>query len=132
MVVAIAFMSSGIAHLLNPYEFLSHVYNYNILKLSTGQYVVMVLPVCECFVGTYLLSGVAISASFLLAACLCLVFIAAQISVLWRGMVIACGCSGLSGSDIISLATIGKSAALFIASIIGVMSRRLYNTREPD
>ena len=122
------FLWSSLPKLRQPYDFLGSVYQYEMVGPKLGVFVATVLPWLEALLGVCLLGSVFVRGSLLLAAGLLAFFTFAQASVLWRGLAISCGCFGSSG-ELISYATVLRTALLFVAALVAftlplLLSRR--------
>ena len=94
LVLAAFWLRSGLAHLGNPYYFLSSIYMYEIVGPSVGPLVAMVVPVLQlvlavCLVARQFVGGALFASSALLA-----LFASVQGSAWARGLQIGCGCFG--------------------------------------
>lgn len=94
---------SALAHLADPYFFLSSVYDYQLTGVQIGEAVALLLPHMELAVGSCLVLGVWRRAAVLVAAAMFITFLALQVSAWSRGLSISCGCFGASGSEQIGL-----------------------------
>lgn len=112
-------MSAAI-HLSNPYEFLSAIYGYRIGDESIGEAAAIAIPFLLAGVGGALLFGFAVEGAFATAIGLLIMFSAAQISVIARGIVADCGCFGMAGSSPVDRHTLVRLGILLIVAIVGL------------
>lgn len=88
--VLLILSSSG--KLTDPSLFAASIENYRILTGTSAVVLATVIPWMELFCGLFILSGVILRGSALLAGVLLTVFTFAVISALIRGLDISCGC----------------------------------------
>lgn len=129
------FVWSGLAKIRQPYDFLSNVYDYELVGAKLGLLVAVVLPWLEVLVGAALLIGLFAGGGMLGAFFLCALFVGVQSSALARGLTIACGCFSATSAGLISYTTLIRTSLLLLASgaILGwhvYEGRRL--RRHPD
>lgn len=86
------FIASSLPKIRLPYEFLSSVYNYEIVGPKMGVLVAMVLPWLELFVGVCLVGGVFVGGALLGSIGLGMMFTFVLASALYRRLDISCGC----------------------------------------
>lgn len=113
LAVGVLFVRSSIAHLSNPYFFLSSIYGYKIVGPDFGFALALVIPFVQLVVVCCLLARTFVSASFSLAAFLFATYSVAQASALWRGLNIQCGCFGSTASNPINAGTLSMVIGLF-------------------
>ena len=119
-ILAFVFLLSASIHLSNPYEFMSAIYGYRIGNESVGEAAALAIPFLLAGVGGALLFGVAIEGAFATAIGLLIVFLAAQISVISRGISADCGCFGMAGSSPVDRHTLVRLGMILAGSIIGL------------
>ena len=126
LVLGCVLLSSSVAKLRKPYDFLANVYQYELVSPKVGLLVAMALPWLELLIAICLFGGVFLGGSFLLTVSLAAIFIAAQSSVLHRGMFISCGCFGGSPERVIDYETLMRTVlfgALALAGYFGWIMR---------
>jgi putative oxidoreductase len=105
--IGFVLLRAALAHLGNPYFFLSSIYDYQLLPPRAGEVVAVVLPHIELTVAVCLVLGWWRHAAALVAGFMLFGFSAIQ-SVAWaRGLEISCGCFGPSSTE-----TVGGWAVL--------------------
>ena len=119
-ILAFVFLLSAAIHLSNPYEFMSAIYGYQIGHESIGEAAAIAIPFLLAGAGGALLFGFAVEAAFSTAIGLLIVFSAAQISVIWRGITADCGCFGMAGSSPVDRHTLVRLGLLLVIAIIGL------------
>jgi hypothetical protein len=125
------FLASSLPKVRQPYDFLADVYKYQLTGLAWSHFIAMVLPFLELTLAVCLLGGLVVGGSFLLSGLLTLMFAAAQISALVRGLPIACGCFGsLVSSELVGYGTLARLALMFAAAAMGLWAQR-YATEPP-
>lgn len=115
--VGIVFVCSSIPKLTDPYPFLMAVYDYALLGPETGLWAARTIPALELVLGVCLIGGLFVRGALAIAAILGPVFVAAQVSVLWRGMHIGCGCFGASAARPIGYSTMIPAAGIALTAI---------------
>ena len=127
-VFATILLWAGSVKILSPSTFLLSLYDYQVLSPDAARYVAVVLPWMEYGVGSCLLIGLWLDGAWIATATLMAVFVVAQLSVLYRGLSIPCGC-GLEWGAMIGAFTVTRSLLLLIGAAFGawscISSRRL-------
>ncbi len=82
IVVALFWLRSGLAHITNPYYFLSSIYSYEILGPVPGVVAAMGLPALQLILAAGLVTRRFVGGALFLSALLLGVFVAAQVSAL--------------------------------------------------
>ncbi len=109
---------AGLSKMQRPYEFLEAVNRYSLLAPQGVILISALLPWIEVMVGLCLLIGLLTGGALVGCMLLSAVFIVAQSSALWRGLLIPCGCSGGDsyGTEIIDHMTIARSCFMLLAA----------------
>jgi len=94
------FVFSGLLHASNPYFFMHSVASYRIVPESIVGMIGLFLPHLLIVVGVCLCFDWMIETVLPVALVIAVVFIAAQLTVLVRGMKIDCGCFGSTVSPV--------------------------------
>lgn len=118
------FLWSSLPKIRQPYDFLSSVYNYELVGPKLGVLVAMTLPWAELLVGICLVGGIFVSGALLVSIAMAAMFIFVIASALYRGLEISCGCFSASGAGVIGYSTLTRACAILLASIaayIGVV-----------
>lgn len=110
------FVWSGLAKIRQPYDFLSNVYDYELVGAKLGLLVAVVLPWLEILVGAALLLGLFVGGGMLGAFFLTALFVGVQSSALARGLTIACGCFSTTSAGMISYTTLIRTSVLLLCS----------------
>lgn len=108
-------LASGTSHLLNPYQFLENVLSYELLAVGAAKTVAVVLPTTEFATGLLLVCRVGQPTAALSSLVLSLTFVVAQVTALFRGLEIDCGCFGSLAAQPIG----PRSVMLAIAMLSG-------------
>jgi uncharacterized membrane protein YphA (DoxX/SURF4 family) len=114
--IGVIFIASSIPKLIQPYDFLASVYGYELVGAKLGVAVAIILPWLELFTGICLAGGVFVRGAILASIGMCAMFSFVQISALWRGLEISCGCFSSVDNKVISYWTVIRSASLLLAS----------------
>ena len=96
ILLAAIFIYAAVGKLLNPADFADNVAGFRILPLWSVNFFAIILPWIEIICGISLLIGIGVRSSGLLLIGLNIMFIAAAISAMARGLSIDCGCFTLS------------------------------------
>lgn len=99
-----------------PYDFLSSVYNYELVGPKLGVLIAMTLPWLELLVGLCLLGGIFVSGALLTSIGMAAMFTFVLASALYRGLEISCGCFGVSDAEIISYSTLIHACLILLFS----------------
>lgn len=107
--------------------FAAQVDRYQLLPHFLGSLVASILPFFEILLGLYLAAGLFVRASALAGTILFVVFLAAQIQALIRGLTLDCGCFGALSTSTVSPWTILRDMALGIPTflMLALPARRL-------
>lgn len=116
LVVAAVLVYSGLIHASQPYLFVHTVASYRLVPEWAVGFSGLLIPYIQILLGLALGLGIAERAANLMAAVMFAAFSLAQISVLFRGIQIDCGCFGFAPSPV-SVQTVLVSIALLIACV---------------
>jgi uncharacterized membrane protein YphA (DoxX/SURF4 family) len=111
------FIYSSIPKTLHSFEFLSDLYNYELVGPRVGVLVAAVLPWVELVTGACLVGGCFVGGALLVCCGMALVFIFAISWALWQGLDISCGCFG-SGTEKITYMTLLRAIGILLASVL--------------
>jgi uncharacterized membrane protein YphA (DoxX/SURF4 family) len=117
--VGIIFLNSGLQKIFLPYKFLAIVYGYELTTPLQGYSVAFVVPWLELTLGVILISGRLRLAAWLLVVIMLAIFVCVRLQVLWSGLVVQCGCYGLS-DEVVNWQNTGITIAILIVSIIAL------------
>jgi len=119
--MGVLFVGACVHKIAEPASFTLDIATYDILPLAAVNLVAIVLPWIELVAGAMLIVGWRVRAASLLVAAMTLVFLAALIIALARGLDMSCGCFAAQGmeDDPISRMTVLRdliwlSLALFV------------------
>jgi hypothetical protein len=125
------FLWSSLPKIRYPYDFLSAIYEYELVGPKLGMLVAMGLPWLELLVGLCLLGGIFVGGALLTTMGLAAVFVFVQASALYRGLEISCGCFSSSSSEVVSYATLTRSIVLLLACITAyLLAKALQNAND--
>jgi rhodanese-related sulfurtransferase len=97
LIMAGIFVYASLDKIAHPAAFANDVYNYQILPDTFVNLTALVLPWLELFLGLCLLAGIWLPGAVLTANGLLVVFLAALVFNLARGLDVNCGCFGSDG-----------------------------------
>lgn len=112
------FLWNSISKLQQPYDFLSAVYNYELVGPHLGLWVATVVPWLELATGICLVLGIWERGAWMLAIVLLCVFTVALYSVANRGLLIPCGCSR-TPIETVSYRSVLNTGLLLLAATLG-------------
>lgn len=115
LAVAILFVRSSLAHLSNPYYFLSSIHAYQLVGEQLGFTLSISLPFLQIAIVGCLLTRVFVPGALCLAALLFAIYAVAQGSALWRGLNVNCGCFGAMESSPVNGITIAMVVLLGVS-----------------
>lgn len=110
------FIYSSLPKIRQPYEFLSDVYNYELVGPKLGMFVAMVMPWAELLIGICLVGGIFIGGALLMSIALGAMFSVVLGWAIHMGLNISCGCFGSSSTDIIDYTTLLRAIAIMLLS----------------
>ena len=117
IVLALFWLRSALAHVTNPYYFLSSVYSYEIVGPSLGVTAAMTLPALQLVLAASLLARRFVGGALLISSLLLCVFVAVQASALARGLNIACGCFGAAGRQPLGGESLATTSLLLVCAL---------------
>ena len=115
-----------------PYEFLSSVYEYELLGPKLGMLTAMILPWVELLLGLCLIAGVFVSGAMLTCAGIMTMFVYVVASALNRGLTITCGCFGAYSKEFITYWTLTRTLLLLALSIVGYILLLFFSSTTKD
>jgi uncharacterized membrane protein YphA (DoxX/SURF4 family) len=116
------FLWSSLPKIRQPYDFLSDVYEYELVGPKLGMLTAMTLPWLELLVGVCLVGGIFVSGALLASIEMAAMFTFVLASALYRGLEISCGCFSASGGGIISYSTLIRAFVILLFSIAAYIS----------
>ena len=116
------FLWSSFSKIRQPYDFLSSVYNFELVGPKLGVLVAMVLPWLELLVGICLIGGIFISGALLASIGMAAMFTFVLAWSLYQGLEISCGCFSASGGGIISYSTLIRACVILLFSVAAYIS----------
>jgi hypothetical protein len=116
LILAGIFIYASLYKIAHPAAFANDVYNYQILPNVLVNLTALVLPWLELFLGLCLLAGIWLPGAVLTANGLLILFLAALLFNLARGLDINCGCFG-TASD-----TPAMSAGWYLLRDVGFLA----------
>ena len=122
LVLGCTFLYGSLHKIRQPYDFLSSVYNYELVGPKLGLLVAMVLPWAELLVGICLFGGIFISGALLVSIVMGAMFSFAIGSALYRGLNISCGCFSSSSVEQIGYTTLIRACMIMLLGIAAYIS----------
>jgi uncharacterized membrane protein YphA (DoxX/SURF4 family) len=99
LALALVFVYAGAVKMQDVVVFAGHVAAYQVLPYAMNYLVAATLPYVEFLAGVMLLLNVRVRPALLVIGAMTLVFMAALVSVLLRGLAIDCGCFDPGGGQ---------------------------------
>jgi len=130
-VIGSVFLVSGLAKISDQVRFLLTLRAFRFFPDPLVPFAAIVLPWLEFFLGLFVLVGLFLGTSALMIAALNLVFAAALLSVIMRGIEIDCGCFGLV-ADLLGLPDQADFKAVVRNLVFATMSVYLVLGRDSD
>lgn len=112
------FLWSSLPKIRQPYDFLSDVYNYELVGPKLGVLVATVLPWMELLVGICLVGGIFVSGALLASIAMATMFTFVLASALYRGLEISCGCFSASATGVIGYSTLIRACVILLFSAV--------------
>lgn len=131
VVLAYYWLKSGLAHLSNPYSFLSSIYAYELVNPWLGWVAAMALPSLQLVLAPCLVLRRFVGGAMLVSAALLGVFTLAQASALARGLQIGCGCFGAAEHQAIDGRSLALASSLLFCSLTGYVCWLFTSSRDP-
>jgi putative oxidoreductase len=113
LLVGGAFVFAGVLKIADPAKFAVDVANYRLVPHAWINPVAILLPWIEVTAGAFVLAGIWRRAAALVITGLTVVFFAAIVSALARGLNIECGCFGTVGGRHVGWVNLAIDATLF-------------------
>ena len=113
------FLYSSLGKIRQPYDFLSSIYDYELVGPKLGMFIGMALPWLELLVGVCLTGGIFVGGALLTSIEMSVMFTFVLGWALCKGIEISCGCFGASYGEIISFSTLIRACVILLFSIIG-------------
>jgi len=110
------FLWSSLPKIRRPYDFLSSVYDYQLVGPKLGMLTAITLPCLELLVGLCLLGGIFVSGALLASIIMAGTFTFVLSWALFRGLEIGCGCFG-AGTEVISCSVLIRALVILLISI---------------
>jgi len=125
LLLAAVFIYAAVGKVLRPSEFADSVAGFRILPIATVNVFAIVLPWIELVCGLSLITGIFVRSSVVLLAALNVIFIAAAVSAMARGLSIECGCFTLSRAhDTVGWSLIGRAVVFLLLCLPVALHRQ--------
>ena len=126
-VVASVLLISGVKHMLQPYLFAHTIAGYQLIPAPLVLVAAVALSCLHVALGSMLITNRATKLSLVVSGLLFGMFVVAQLSAIYRGLAIDCGCFGYSQRTINewSVATpIALLACSLLSLVLGIWTNR--------
>lgn len=118
LLIGLVFITSSWFKIQFPFEFLSSVYEYQLLGRNSGLLLAMFLPYFELTIGVLLIINLFTLEALFCVVISCLFFVIAQIWAIIIGLEISCACFSSSAADHVNYFTVGRTFGLLTLGII--------------
>ena len=125
------FLWSSLPKIRQPYDFLSSVYDYQLVGPKLGMLTAMTLPWLELLVGLCLLGGIFVSGALLSSIGMAGMFTFALSWALYRGLEIGCGCFG-TGMEVISYSVLIRTLVILLISLTAYIVTVFFKGNEDE
>lgn len=116
VVVAGAFLISGISHIVSPYFFLQSILDYDLVHRGWSEVVATGLMFLNLCTGAAILSTLYDKVIYVVASTLMLLYLSAQLSAMVRGLKIGCGCFG-PNSEFVGVGSLTITSSLLLCCV---------------
>jgi len=110
------FLWSSLPKIRQPYDFLSSVYDYQLVGQKLGMLTTMTLPWLELLVSLCLLGGIFVSGALLASIVMAGMFTFVLSWALYQSLEISCGCFG-AGSEVVSFSVLIRALVILLISL---------------
>ncbi len=116
LILGLIFFFAAVGKIADPALFAREINNYNLINFELTNLIALTLPWIELIISIFLITGIRIKASSLIAGMMLVVFIFAVASAMARNLDINCGCFGRTIQKV-GWGKIFENTALLIGSI---------------
>jgi len=122
LALGLVLVYSGLLKIRHPQQFLSNVYDYQLVGPEFGKLIAIGLPFLELTFGACLIFGIYVVAALLGSAFLGTIFAFVTWLSLHRGLTISCGCFGGASFDSggITASTVVRASSVCMASLVAL------------
>lgn len=118
--LALLLFLSGVEHLRDQFRFLSSILNYRIVYGLGAVAFAILLPPVQLVLSVLILHNRSVKFALALCIAMFVLFFAAQLSALVRGLDISCGCFGSLREESISVFTLGRTLFFGLVAFFAV------------
>ena len=112
------FVYAAVTKISDPESFSQSVYNYKLLPLFLVNILAVLFPWIELVAGILLIFGISVKENSAILSVLLVIFIAAIVISLFRGLDIDCGCFGTVDGAKVGIVNILENIGLLLLGII--------------
>ena len=113
IILGLVFIVASYDKLLNPQQFARDISNYHLIPFGLENFVAIILPWIELFIGTSLIIGIMVEGSAIATGVLLIMFNFLVFQAMVRGFNIECGC-GLKEGEIVGVQKLIENFTLLI------------------
>lgn len=126
IILGLVFIIASYDKLLDPHKFARDISNYHFIPFGLENFVAIILPWIEFFIGAGLILGIMVEGSAFTTGVLLIMFNFLVIQAMIRGFNIECGC-GLKDGEVIGLQKLIENFTLLLFSyIIFIKKNRVF------
>jgi putative oxidoreductase len=118
IVVGLILTVAAVPKITNPYHFLLDVYRYDLVNAFWGRIVAVIIPWTELVSGSFLLGGLFVRGSLLIAATLFATFLYAQAFAIAHHVNATCACFDLNSQVTVSFLSMSRDFCILMAILI--------------
>ena len=122
-VIGGTFVYASLDKIFNPAGFAQAIHHYRILNVYLLHPMALYLPWLELVAGLAMIMGLARRGAALLIGLMTVIFMAAIIAALTRGLDISCGCFNTEGGDVVGVSLLLRDLALLVGTAALLLNR---------
>lgn len=126
------FVYAAVTKISDPESFSQSVYNYKLLPLFLVNILAVLFPWIELVAGILLIFGISVKENSAILSVLLVIFIAAIVISLFRGLDIDCGCFGTVDGAKVGIVKILENIGLLLLGIILIKFDSVYLSLSGD
>ena len=129
IIIGTIFLMSGLAKIADPINFYSTLDKFKLFPDFFERFIAIYIPWLEFFLGTFLIIGIFHRAGALVITLLNIIFSVAIISLIYRGIVVDCGCFGVL-ADIFEFEDLADYRGVIRNSVFFLLSLLIFYSKE--
>ena len=118
IILSLVFIFAGLEKIASPAAFSESIVNYKLFPVFLINISAITIPWIEVISGVLLLLGISIKENAVIITSLLIIFTAAVIISIFRGLNIDCGCFGTALGERVGLLKVAENVLLIISGIL--------------